>query len=66
MTDRGEVGADREVTVDEASALPRTVRVKLRGRKFDHYKLALSVDTPGSPLTVLAAEIRARAAGYVR
>jgi len=65
VTDRGDVAADREVLVEGGSVLPRTVRVKLRARRFGWYKLALSADTAGAPLAVLAAEVRSRSAGYV-
>lgn len=65
-TDRKSDFAEYSFSTDDASAVPRMNRIKLKAKKFTYYKLILSNNTPDTTVTVVSADVRVRGTGYVR
>ncbi len=65
-TDRKSDFAEYSFSTDDAAAVPRMNRIKLKAKKFTYYKLILSNNTPDTTVTVVSADVRVRGTGYVR
>lgn len=65
-TDRKSDFAEYSFSTDDAGAVPTMHRLKLKAKKFTYYKLILSNNTADTTATVVSADIRIRATGYVR
>ena len=63
-TDRKRDFAVYSFRTDDAHAVPTMHRIKLKAKKFTHYKLILSSNTSDSTATVVSADLRVRATGY--
>ncbi|MBR6562287.1 MAG: hypothetical protein IKK78_04690 [Oscillospiraceae bacterium] len=63
-TDRKRDFAVYSFRTDDAHAVPTMHRIKLKAKKFTHYKLILSSNTSDSTATVVSADLRVRQTGY--
>lgn len=65
-TDKKSDFAEYTVATAETQGVPRMHRIKLKAKKFTYYKLILFNNTADTTATVVSADIRVRATGYVR
>jgi hypothetical protein len=66
QTDRKSEFAVYSSSTGDAGAVPEMDRIKLKAKKFTYYKLILSNNTLDKTATVVSADVRVRATGYVR
>lgn len=66
QTDRKSDFAEYIVPTAWETGIPTMEKIKLKAKKFTYYKLILINDKPATVTTVVSADIRVRATGYVR